>query len=232
MDGVTVFLNDPTVLSPDACANSPDSAASAIEAVHDVCTPGAPMINDGASGVVTSVCAAAADPYCCSAAWDGICVQEACASSHPVYTTGAALTNGRSPVVTSVCTVDPYCCNTEWDAICVQEASACSHSEGIAGLALTNGCSPVVTSVCTADPYCCNTYWDPKCVQEAQTGVNSQVCGCNDPVCTTGPALINGCSPVVKSVCAKDPHCCSTAWDVTCVQEVQTVANSQECIPT
>jgi len=234
--GVTVFLNEPSAF-----------VASAIEAVHDVCTPGAPMVNDKTNGVVTSVCTA--DPYCCSAAWDSRCVNEvqtvagsqACGTihcSHSVCTTDAALVSGCNPVVKSICAVDSFCCNTAWDSTCVQEVQtvansqqcACSHPVCTTGTELNNGCSPVATSVCAVDPYCCNAAWDSTCVQEVQTVANSQQCGCSHPACTTGAALVGGCSPVVTSICAADAYCCSTAWDGICVQEVQTVANSKECL--
>ncbi|MRG95565.1 hypothetical protein [Polyangium spumosum] len=42
--------------------------------------------------------------------------------------------------------------------------------------------------------------------------------------CTTGAPLPHGCSPVVKSVCAVDPYCCTTAWDAICVSEAQSVS--------
>jgi hypothetical protein len=79
------------------------------------------------------------------------------------------------------------------------------------------------------DAFCCNTAWDSTCVQEVQTVANSPACACSHGVCTTGAALTDGCSPVATSVCAADPYCCATAWDGICVQEVRTVANSQEC---
>ncbi len=40
---------------------------------------------------------------------------------------------------------------------------------------------------------------------------------CEHPVCTTGVALIPGCSDCVAEVCAEDPFCCASSWDNACV---------------
>lgn len=37
------------------------------------------------------------------------------------------------------------------------------------------------------------------------------------------------CSPDVAAVCAHDIHCCATAWDITCVREIWSVAGSSVC---
>ncbi len=39
--------------------------------------------------------------------------------AHLLCVTGAALTSGCDPCVTTICAVDPYCCSTSWDSICV-----------------------------------------------------------------------------------------------------------------
>lgn len=39
---------------------------------------------------------------------------------------------------------------------------------------------------------------------------------CTHDVCEEGPALANGCSPCVTSVCNDDPYCCDTNWDYVC----------------
>jgi hypothetical protein len=239
---VTVFLNEPSAISSDPIA-------SAIVPTHDECTPGAPLV-DGSSPVVTSVCAV--DPYCCESAWDSSCVAKvltvaqsaACGPApcgHSTCAKGAALADGCSPVVTSVCAVDPYCCSTEWDDSCVaevqsvagSEACACSHPVSTTGAALMNGCSPVATSVCAEDPSCCNTGWDDLCVDKAATVASRLVLGsapCSHSTCTTGAALTEGCSPVVTRICAVDPYCCDVEWDRLCVDEVATVAQDLECV--
>ncbi|WP_438026832.1 hypothetical protein [Sorangium sp. So ce233] len=47
--------------------------------------------------------------------------------------------------------------------------------------------------------------------------------------CTTGAALNEWDSPSVARVCDVDPYCCTTAWDSTCVSEVESVAGSRVC---
>ncbi|WP_437825711.1 hypothetical protein [Sorangium sp. So ce1153] len=107
------------------------------------------------------------------------------------------------------------------------------HDECTPGAPLPDGCSPVVTSVCAADPYCCSTEWDGLCVSEVLSAANSLMCpvpSCGHALCTEGDALTPGCdvppltsSGCVKLLCDQDPYCCGTAWDTTCVSEVQSV---------
>ncbi|KYF78059.1 hypothetical protein BE11_12070 [Sorangium cellulosum] len=54
--------------------------------------------------------------------------------------------------------------------------------------------------------------------------------GCAHSECTTGAALDEECSPVVESVCAEEPHCCSSGWDDRCVTAVKTAAKSLQCV--
>lgn len=94
---------------------------------HDECNVGGPLANN-CDACATSVCAA--DPYCCTTAWDTRCVQEAAngcgltceTCSHSLCNAGTALENECDPCVTSVCAADPYCCNNTWDQRCVDEA--------------------------------------------------------------------------------------------------------------
>ena len=91
----------------------------------------------GCDACVTEICAV--DSYCCSTAWDRLCVNEVgsvCGKScsgnscaHAICTSGGNLANGCDPCVTQICTVDSYCCTTAWDSICVGEvASVCGKS--------------------------------------------------------------------------------------------------------
>ncbi|WP_437662545.1 hypothetical protein [Sorangium sp. So ce1182] len=107
------------------------------------------------------------------------------------------------------------------------------HDECTPGAPLRDGCSSVVTSVCAVDPYCCSTEWDGVCVSEVLTVANNLMCpipSCGHALCTEGDALTPSCdvppltsSGCVKLICDQDPYCCSTAWDKTCVSEVQSV---------
>ena len=98
---------------------------------HDICTTGS-NLSSGCDPCVTSICAQ--DGYCCSTAWDNICVGEVssiCGSSqcsggggtcsHDICTTGKKLPSDCDPCVTSICGQDSYCCKYKWDSICVAE---------------------------------------------------------------------------------------------------------------
>jgi hypothetical protein len=99
---------------------------------HDVCVAGVAMAN-GCSPCVTSICAA--DPFCCSNSWDGLCVSEAssicliaCQGSctHSPCVAAEALIQGcdAAGCVSSICATDPFCCSTSWDGICVGEVGS------------------------------------------------------------------------------------------------------------
>jgi pseudolysin/vibriolysin len=44
--------------------------------------------------------------------------------AHAICSTGAKLTSGCDPCVTSICARDGYCCSTQWDSICVGEVKS------------------------------------------------------------------------------------------------------------
>ncbi len=46
---------------------------------------------------------------------------------------------------------------------------------------------------------------------------------CAHSVCAAGEALEAACDPCATSLCAKDPFCCGTTWDATCVGEVASI---------
>ncbi|MBX7083151.1 MAG: hypothetical protein K1X88_28350 [Nannocystaceae bacterium] len=98
---------------------------------HDQCVDGAAM-TDGCSPCVTAVCAI--DSYCCTTAWDAICILEVATEcgtfctgscSHTPCTTGSNLVSGCDPggCVETVCLNDSYCCDTAWDDLCVGEVA-------------------------------------------------------------------------------------------------------------
>lgn len=109
---------------------------------HDKCATGAALA--GADTCVADICAA--DPYCCTTAWDATCVAEvrticdslSCAEadgtcSHSLCDGGAALVNTcdstKANCVAAVCAADAYCCTTAWDSLCVSEVdSVCGNN--------------------------------------------------------------------------------------------------------
>lgn len=110
---------------------------------RDKCSTGG-AISTASDPCVSSVCAV--DPFCCSTAWDSICVSEVrtvCDSltcpeangtcGHSLCTTGASLVNTcdstKANCVSSICAVDSFCCNTAWDDICMAEVeSVCGNN--------------------------------------------------------------------------------------------------------
>lgn len=158
--------------------------------VHDVCSTGAPL---SASCGMCEAAVCAADDYCCTNQWDGVCVglaDDECDNvcnpigmcEHDVCMAGAALTSTCDPCVSSVCTQDSFCCdmaNGTWDTTCVNIAkdggvhpdcsgTCCAHSECTEGAKLEAGCSLCVDSVCGQDSYCCDNEWDGVCVDIAK----------------------------------------------------------------
>ena len=181
--GVCLPCSNPT----KACANTGGTGTGTCD--HEVCTAGGPLKNDCGS-CATEVCKN--DAYCCSTAWDSVCVGEVdkycpggCSGGgtttcdHTPCTKGKALATSCSNCAKTVCGYDAYCCSTSWDQTCVDEAmkdtacstacgGGCAHSECSTGGPLGNTCSACATSVCGADPYCCSTDWDSTCVNEAK----------------------------------------------------------------
>jgi hypothetical protein len=109
------------------------------ECPSDCCAPnGTPECDD--TQCVNVVCAA--DPFCCSNNWDGICGTEALEMC-PVC--GGALPGGNCCVEQDqttgcedgdcqniVCAVDAFCCETEWDMLCADEAlEMCASCGGV-----------------------------------------------------------------------------------------------------
>ncbi len=162
------------------------------QCAHALCDTGANLAT-GCDPCVTNICAV--DSYCCTTAWDSICVGEvgsvcgqSCTTqcSHDECKTGTTLTTGCDACVTQICAVDSYCCSTAWDRLCVNEVGSvcgkscggntCAHALCTAGGNLTSGCDPCVTQICAVDSYCCSTAWDSICVGEV-----GSVCGNSCP---------------------------------------------------
>jgi hypothetical protein len=189
---------------------------------HDCCTQGSPGCSDTAC--CSLVCAA--DPFCCSVAWDGICVGEAISqcgikctfcpdvTDHDCFSTGTPGCTDPE-CCEAVCAVDGFCCSVFWDGICVNEALLFCEV-------------PLCEFVCPDDaiiePEPCGQDTDGGCNStNACAGASGNCCiasggiGCEDPVCSS-------------SVCSYDSFCCSFGWDGICASEACTDANCQ-CDP-
>ncbi|HEY6177790.1 MAG TPA: kelch repeat-containing protein, partial [Kofleriaceae bacterium] len=137
-DGFTM-LTVPS-LTKELAAGGRTLSSADLSCHHDKCTNGLPLVSTS-SACISSICSS--DPFCCSTAWDGLCIQEVrticgsltCVESegscpHPLCTPGIALTSGcdgtTAGCAASICTADPFCCTTAWDSLCVSEvASVC-----------------------------------------------------------------------------------------------------------
>lgn len=59
------------------------------------------------------------------------------------------------------------------------------------------------------------------------TGGSGGTGPCAHDVCTTGAALFASCSPCVDVVCQNDAYCCTTSWNIYCVQKATSLCG--EC---
>jgi len=96
---------------------------------HDMCLEGAPLsdIPGVCDPCVADICAA--DSYCCTSAWDNICVEmvatvcglNVCiaACTHSLCEAGEPLDATCNSCAANVCQADPLCCSSQWDATCV-----------------------------------------------------------------------------------------------------------------
>lgn len=132
----------------------------------------------------------------------------------------------------SVCANDPFCCSTMWDGLCsnaalstcaVCQLDSCTPDAGDCCVAHANpGCADEACcdAVCAADPFCCNSQWDDFCVGAAVSLCGCTFASCNPDAGDCCTAHANpGCADETccNSVCALDPFCCNTEWDLACV---------------
>jgi hypothetical protein len=215
-----------------------DPPAACFNATHDCLSVGEPGCTDAFCCDV--ICAI--DPFCCSVAWDEVCVgeaQEFCAvtgtcgaSSHPCDVTGFP---GCDDAVCceAVCAVLPDCCDTMWDGDCVLQAFAicrlpdpptvCTLAVHGCGEVGGPGCSAdgCCADVCAVSPSCCAVAWDAACVEIA-----AELCGViTPPFCDQsappnavaepepcGTSVNNGCNGGADS----GSDCCVASGGVDC----------------
>jgi hypothetical protein len=109
--------------------------------------------------------------------------------SHPICSTGGALTSSCDTCAAKVCAADSFCCSNSWDSICVGEVqsvckqsctggggggggSTCAHSICNSGVKLTGSCDSCAAQICAEDSFCCNNKWDSQCVGEVSSICN------------------------------------------------------------
>ena len=130
-----------TPASRAAAASARAAAAEAAAAVAAAVAPArtrsarrAPRSHGSCDTCAGDICAR--DSYCCTTAWDNICVGEVSLDLRPVVRRRRLdvrpldLRLGQQAVKTcdacagNICGQDPYCCNTKWDSQCVSEVSS------------------------------------------------------------------------------------------------------------
>ena len=172
-------------------------------------------------------------PGCCNVVWDQSCADlaaitcETCGSTTAsCYVTHSTASCSDASCCQRVCAIDPLCCNSAWDSDCVDLATTNCLVCGAAG---SGACDTVhtlpycedsscCTAVCNLNPYCCTTGWDQSCVD-----TQAKACqGCGS--LNTGPCCIAHATPYCSNslccgaVCALDPFCCTSSWDISCTQ--------------
>ncbi len=183
-----------------------------------------------------AACVCEDNPYCCEQMWDeacvaavadlgcGICEDEgACCEAH------GGLGCADQGVEACVCEIAPGCCEGAWDEVCVglveflecglcaPPAAACCEPHD------SPGCDQpdIEACVCEGAPECCEGPWTAGCSDAVELFGCGSCGGGEGPCCEAhaGP----GCDdPEVSScVCADDPACCDSEWDVQCVDEVE-----------
>lgn len=80
---------------------------------------------------MVETCVCDADPYCCSNAWDSLCVGEVdslgcgtCGTEVACCSASGDAGCENAGTEACVCDADPYCCNVAWDSLCVNEVES------------------------------------------------------------------------------------------------------------
>ena len=113
----------------------------------------------------------------------------------------------------------------------VREQRACGfHDVCVIGDALKGSRDRCVAALCAVDDRCCKTGWGPECIALVQKACDRTCTPCAHELCEEGESLRRTCGEdeCAAQVCAKDPYCCDTAWDDTCVLEASEICN---CTP-
>ena len=195
----------------------------------------------------------AADPFCCDTSWDTLCgfeAQELCGD--------LCCCNGDDSGLVTICHIPPgnpdnaHTITISLNALAAHlahgdtigecpDGGVCPPSDNDCCLASpddTPGCNnnECCEIVCAIDPFCCETNWDRICAGLAE-GTPECKCptGCppsNNDCCVPSTDGTVGCNNAAccDIVCAADPFCCGTEWDITCAMEAQDVPECN-CAP-
>jgi cysteine-rich repeat protein len=168
------------------------------------CCSAHPGVGCNRPAVVSCVCAASADPFCCTSSWDLQCRNEGSAS-----TCWSAVCGNGVVEAGETCDDGNMIPGDGCDVNCRREGFACViHGTPDISDATTSAC------VCAIDSFCCNSSWDFHCAGEA----NTQCHACGSP-CTVHETPGSTEPNVTTCVCAIDNFCCRERWDGICVSE-------------
>ncbi|MFO0616822.1 MAG: hypothetical protein U0414_29780 [Polyangiaceae bacterium] len=196
------------------------------ECAHDPCEAGDKLAKT-CNTCVEAVCSTVG--YCCTSHWDSGCINKAkqiCDSpctncAHSLCEAGEKLDPTCNPCVQQICAQDSFCCNEKWDTSCANRVpTVCSLAPDVFA---KQGCDKVTPS-CSG-----GQIWDGKaCVCPAGQLWDGFACvtpaACHD-VCTAGVPQLASCDSCTDKICAADPYCCNTGWDVSCASKVKTLCN-------
>jgi hypothetical protein len=226
------FFTDPALFEECAltsCTAEVDTCIGTAQS-GDCCTA---HESAGCANPIVQDCVCGFDPFCCTNAWDEVCVGEAedcgancgeqasCCVSTP--TPGCA----EEDVEACVCALDTYCCDGAWDNVCVDQAidNCDANCGGVGGDCCEPQANPgcgnenVAACVCDQDSYCCEQAWDQSCVNAAIVSCGLP-CSADTTDCCHETATPGCSNPTIEScVCGDDPFCCTQSWDAICIGE-------------
>jgi hypothetical protein len=155
---------------------------------HDQCTSGGPL--DASCGkCVDAICQV--DPFCCTNAWDSICISQVDSVCGETCTAGCgdSICDASLGENCSTCVADcggcpvPVCGDAKCDPAVGEDCSTCAadcgtcggtcaHDICVTGKPLDANCDKCAAAICAVDSFCCNSMWDSICVSEVQS-----ICG-------------------------------------------------------
>lgn len=151
-----------------------------------------------------------ADVFCCTEAWDTLCVEMA----------------------QSLCGTAPSTCGSTGTRPCFVPSFVPGCDDTSSG-----ACCEVVCEI--LDPFCCSVQWDAICVQQAFSAAAAGLGSCDLPPTGSGVGDClaahggRGCAnrKCAASVCSIDRACCLIAWDEGCAALAEVVCIAANTCP-
>jgi hypothetical protein len=140
--------------SSSSSSSSTSSSSGGGACAHGICTQGT-HLKSGCDSCATAICSQ--DPYCCTTAWDNVCVGEVGSICGESCSGGSSSSSSSSSSTTTSSSGG---------------GTTCGHAICATGTKLKTSCDPCVLDICSQDPYCCTNKWDSICVSEV-----GSICG-------------------------------------------------------